>query len=135
MARRVIEKEDLEDVDIIETEEGVKLTLNNIHFIADKAIILPEEKERLDALAETLKKIKDRTFLVVGHTAKAGTVKEQYELSVKRAKAIVDYFVSKGMEAKRFLYEGRGATEPVAPNDTEENMRKNRRVEIYILED
>lgn len=129
------EDEDLKDIDIIETEEGVKLTLNNIHFVADRAIILPEEKERLAALAETLKKIENRTFLIVGHTAKAGTEKEQYELSVKRAKAMVDYFISTGIEARRFLYEGRGATEPVAPNDTEENMRKNRRVEIYILED
>ncbi|MBN2536171.1 MAG: OmpA family protein [Spirochaetales bacterium] len=126
---------DLKDIDIAETEEGVKMVLNNIHFVADQAIILPEETKRLAALAEQLKKIKNRTFLVVGHTAKAGTEKEQYELSVKRAKAIVDYFVSRGLEAKRFLYEGRGATEPVAPNDTEENMKKNRRVEIIILED
>lgn len=135
IVENIEEDEDLEDIDIIETEEGVKLTLNNIHFVADQAIILPEEKDRLAALAETLKKIKQRTFLVVGHTAKAGTEKSQYELSVKRAKVIVDYFISKGIEARRFLYEGRGATEPVAPNDTEENMRKNRRVEIYIMED
>jgi OOP family OmpA-OmpF porin len=131
----VLEEDEIEDVTIEETDEGVMLTLNNIHFIPDKALILPEEKPRLDTLVETLKKIKDRTFLVVGHTARWGTEKEQYELSVQRAKAIVDYMVAKGIEAKRFLYEGRGATEPVAPNDTEENMRKNRRVEIVILED
>ncbi|MBN2443732.1 MAG: OmpA family protein [Spirochaetales bacterium] len=130
-----LKKDDLEDVDVTETEQGVKLTLNNILFVANQAIILPEEKTRLDGLTESLKKIENRTFLVVGHTAKSGTEREQYELSVKRAKAIVDYFVSKGIDAKRFLYEGRGAAEPVAPNDTEENMRKNRRVEIYILED
>jgi OmpA-OmpF porin, OOP family len=130
-----IDKEEIEDVDIVKTDEGVKLTLNNIYFVPDKDIILPQEKSRLDELAETLKNIENRTFLVVGHTAKAGTVEEQYELSVKRAKAVVDYFISKGIPARRFLYEGRGATEPVAPNDTEENMKKNRRVEIIILED
>ncbi|MBN1698404.1 MAG: OmpA family protein [Spirochaetales bacterium] len=131
----VLKEDDIEDVNIDETDEGVKLTLNNIHFVPDQAVILPEEKKRLEALAGTLKKIKDRSFLVIGHTALWGTEKEQYDLSVKRAKAIVDYMVSKGIEAKRFLYEGRGAREPVAPNDTEENMRKNRRVEIVILED
>jgi outer membrane protein OmpA-like peptidoglycan-associated protein len=130
-----IDKEEIEDVDITKTDEGIKLTLNNIYFVADKDIILPREKERLDGLTETLKNIENRTFLVVGHTAKAGTIEEQYELSIKRAKAMVDYFVSKGIPPRRFLYEGRGASEPIAPNDTEENMRKNRRVEIIILED
>ncbi len=56
-------------------------------------------------------------------------------LSVKRAKTIVDYLVSQGISPKRFMYEGKGGTEPVAPNDTEENMAKNRRVEIIVLED
>jgi flagellar motor protein MotB len=47
----------------------------------------------------------------------------------------VDFLVSRGIRAARFLYEGRGGTEPVAPSDTEENMAKNRRVEVLILED
>jgi OmpA-OmpF porin, OOP family len=130
-----IVKNDLPDITVEKRDEGVALTLNNIHFVPNKATILPEEKSRLDALYRALKQIKDRTFLVVGHTAKVGTEAEQQELSVQRAKAIVDYLVSKGIEAKRFLYEGRGAREPVAPNDTEENMAKNRRVEIIIMED
>jgi OOP family OmpA-OmpF porin len=133
--KEVIAKIDIPDVTVEERDQGVALTLNNIHFVADKETILASEKPRLDSLAETLKKIEGRTFLVVGHTAKSGTEAEQRELSIKRAKAIVDYLASKGIDAKRFLYEGRGATEPIAPNDTEQNMAKNRRVEIIILED
>ena len=71
----------------------------------------------------------------MGHTARIGTEESQFTLSVERAKTIVDYLTSQGMEAERFLYEGRGGTEPVAPNDIEKNMAKNRRVEIIILED
>ncbi len=48
---------------------------------------------------------------------------------------IVDYLTGHGIEAERFIYKGRGGTEPVAANDTEENRSKNRRVEIIILED
>ncbi|MBA7707579.1 hypothetical protein ES703_116454 [subsurface metagenome] len=45
----------------------------------------------------------------------------------------MDYLVSQGLEAECFIYEGKGGTEPVAPNDTEENRVKNCRVWIYYL--
>ena len=127
---KTIKEKKIKNVKVETRKEGVALTLNKIHFIADKAIILPEEKPRLKALAEALKSIKSRSFLVVGHTARIGTEESQHKLSVERAKKIVDYLVSQGIKPKRLLYEGKGGTEPVAPNDTEENMAKNRRVEI-----
>jgi outer membrane protein OmpA-like peptidoglycan-associated protein len=82
-----------------------------------------------------LKLVEGRSFRVIGHTAAVGIRESQYDLSVKRAKAVVDFLVSRGMRADRFLYEGRGGDEPVAPSDTEENRAKNRRVEVFILED
>ncbi|MBW8003245.1 MAG: OmpA family protein [Planctomycetes bacterium] len=133
--KQTLKESGVEDVTVEEKSEGVALTLNKIHFIAEQAVVLPEEKSRLKALAGTLEKIAGRSFLVVGHTARVGTEESQYELSMQRAKAIVDYLVSQGLEAERFIYEGRGGTQPVAPNDTEENLAKNRRVEIIILED
>ena len=133
--KKKLEENKVSDVEVSKREEGVALTINRIHFVANKAIVLPEEKPRLKVLADTLKRIEGRNFLVVGHTARVGSEESQYKLSVERAKTIVDYLVSQGIEAKRFLYEGKGGTEPVAPNDTEENMAKNRRVEIIILED
>jgi outer membrane protein OmpA-like peptidoglycan-associated protein len=123
------------DVSIEEKEEGVALTINKVHFVADQAAVLPGEKGRLSAVAEALKNIEERTFLVIGHTADVGREEEQYVLSVERAKTIVDYLVAQGIDSRRFIFEGRGGTEPVAPNDTEENRAKNRRVEIIILED
>jgi OmpA-OmpF porin, OOP family len=123
------------DITVTQKPEGVTVSLSNIHFIAEQAAVLPEEKPRLEALAAALKQIPKQSFRVIGHTARIGTEKSQYDLSVARAKAIVDFLVSKGIAAERFIYEGRGGTEPVAPNDTEESMAKNRRVEIVILED
>ncbi len=133
--KKQLREENVSGVTVEEREEGVALTINSIHFIANKAIVLPEERPRLEKLASLLKKIKGRHFLIVGHTADVGSKESQYVLSVERAKAIVDYLVSKGIPARRFMYEGKGGTEPVAPNDTEENMAKNRRVEIIVLED
>lgn len=125
----------VEDVEVSEGERGVTLTVNKVHFAAERATVLPEERGRLETLARALKGIPGRTFLVVGHTARYGSVESQETLSVERAKAIVDYLVAQGVEARRFVYEGKGAREPVAPNDTEANMARNRRVEIVILED
>jgi OmpA-OmpF porin, OOP family len=125
----------VEDVEVSEGARGVTLTVNKVHFVAERATVLPEERGRLELLAGALKSIPGRTFLVVGHTARYGSVQSQETLSVDRAKAIVDYLVAQGIDAGRFVYEGKGAREPVAPNDTEENMARNRRVEIIILED
>lgn len=133
--RKELDRAGVQDVQVEEKAEGVALTLNKIHFVADQAVVLPEERPRLQALADALKKIQSRSFLVVGHTARVGSEESQYTLSVERAKVIVDYLVQAGLDPDRFLYEGRGGTQPVAPNDTEENMAKNRRVEIVILED
>ncbi len=122
-------------VKVSETEAGVKLEISDIRFVADQAVVLPEERPRLEAVARALKKIQGRTFRVIGHTARAGTEAGQKALSVERARAVVDFFVASGLEAGRFVYEGRGASEPVASNDTPEGMALNRRVEIIILED
>lgn len=137
-ARKIVEKlkeKGAGDVEVTVKKEGVSLSVNRIHFIADQDVVLPEETARLEAVAEALRNIPGRTFRVVGHTADYGTAESQRELSVRRAKAIVEFLSSRGIDAGRFLYEGRGGTEPVAPNDTEENMAKNRRVQILVLED
>ncbi len=122
-------------VKVGETDAGVKLEISDIRFVADQALVLPEEKPRLEAVARALKKIPGRTFRVIGHTARAGTEAGQKALSVERARAVVDFLVASGLDAGRFAYEGRGATEPVASNDTPQGMALNRRVEIIILED
>ncbi len=126
---------DDKNIKVTEVEQGVKLELTDIHFVADKAEILPDEKERLDLIAELLKSVPDRTIHVIGHTARVGDISNEQELSEERAHTIVKELIKRGIPAKRFIYEGRGGTEPVGDNSTEEGRRKNRRVEIIILED
>jgi outer membrane protein OmpA-like peptidoglycan-associated protein len=115
-------------------DEGLVLNLPNIHFVPDQARVLPEERDRLDRLAELLKLAPDSTFLVKGHTADVGTKKSQYELSVERARTIIAEMGRRGIPEKNFLYRGMGGDEPVASNETEAGRARNRRVEIIILD-
>ena len=122
------------DVQVSSTEEGVRIRLDGVHFVADEATILPEERPRLDALAATLRDYPQRDFLVVGHTADVGKPAGQKRLSVERAKTVVRELSRRGLPRDRFLYEGRGGTDPIADNETAAGRAKNRRVELFVLE-
>lgn len=120
--------------EVASAERGVVLLLYDLRFVADGDELLPSERGRLDAIAAALARIPDHTFLVEGHTADIGRPAGQYELSGRRAKRIVDELVARGIPAGRFVYRGLGADHPIAPNDTEANRARNRRVEITILD-
>lgn len=128
-------EEILNDVDVEGSEEGLKLTLKNLHFVPDQAVLLREDVPLLDVIADYLKKVTDRTFLIKGHTADVGTQESQFELSIERAQSIVKELVKRGIAEDRFLYMGMGGTEPLSSNTTDEGRAENRRVEIIILED
>lgn len=121
------------DIEVTRTDEGVVLNLPNIHFVPDKAVILPDERPRLDTLAKLLRKVPEASFLVKGHTADVGTEESQIALSKERAKTIIDEMVSRDFAPSRFMYKGMGGSEPVATNKTEAGRRKNRRVEVIVL--
>jgi outer membrane protein OmpA-like peptidoglycan-associated protein len=120
--------------EIEKSGRGVVLLLYDLRFVADGDTLLPAEDARLDAIAEALVLIPDRTFLVEGHTADLGKPAGQYELALRRAKRIVDEMAKRGVPPHRFIYQSLGADKPVAPNDTEINRARNRRVEITILD-
>jgi len=122
-------------VTVEEREEGILLTLNPLNFEPDRAALLPGEEDKLKTIADALKRIPDRTFHVIGHTADVGSQESQQVLSLERAKVIAQYLMNQDIDPRRILFEGRGGEQPVGSNDTEEGRRQNRRVEIFILED
>jgi outer membrane protein OmpA-like peptidoglycan-associated protein len=128
------DNEAVANVEVEESDEGVRIRLKQLRFQPDQAVLLPEERTRLDAVADALAQTAPRPLLVVGHTADVGKPQGQQQLSVARAKAIVDALTARGIDPDRLLYEGRGARDPVAPNDTEAGRARNRRVEIHVLE-
>ncbi len=131
----IAEDKQLDDVSVEERKEGIAITLKNLQFYPDSPRLLPGELGKLASIAKALKTIPERTFLVTGHTADVGSMESQYDLSVERAKTIVDLLTKEGIDAERFLYRGVGGTEPIGPNETEEGRAMNRRVEIMIVED
>lgn len=126
-----------ESISVKAPENVIKITMHDeILFVADSAEILPDETDRLNIIAEALKKVGPNThFLIEGHTADLNRPEGQRILSLQRADKIAEELAKRGIEANRMQTAGYGATHPIAPNDTAENRAKNRRVEITILRD
>jgi outer membrane protein OmpA-like peptidoglycan-associated protein len=130
-----INRLDIPDVTVRKVEEGVSISLEEIGFYPDSAVMLPGEQEKLGKIAQVLTRYPDRDIVVSGHTALAGTVEGRMSLSIERARTIADYLLKNNVRsADRIVIRGYGAEKPVADNSTEEGMRRNRRVEITILE-
>ena len=125
----------LPDVSVRVSDEGVVINLENIQFAADSAVLRPSEIPKLDTIAGILMRYPDRDILVGGHTALAGTEAGRLQLSIERAQSVANYLLSKQVRSPdRVMIRGYGAQQPVADNRSEEGMRRNRRVEITILE-
>ncbi len=121
-------------VDIVDAGTSLVLRVRDLRFVPDGDEILSGERWRLDAIHDALAALTGRNFLVEGHAAAVGKSAGELELSRRRAKRVVDELVARGIAASRFIWRGLGSTLPLAPNDTEENRAKNRRVEITILD-
>jgi outer membrane protein OmpA-like peptidoglycan-associated protein len=123
------------DVFVRETDEGVMLSFENIQFQGDSAVLLPDEKAKLDKIGAILLRYRDRDILVGGHTALAGTAESRAKLSRERASVVADYLIEQNVRTPdRVVVRGYGAERPIADNRTDVGMRRNRRVEITILE-
>lgn len=129
----------LEDVvEIVDDERGVAMQLrDNILFETSSSDLREDSKVILSKLTSVIEVI-DNPVLVEGHTdnrpIKTSKFPSNWELSADRAVNVVRYFVEvMGQDAKRFSATGYGEFKPVAPNDTYENMAKNRRVDILIV--
>lgn len=108
-------------------------------FAEGDARLRPEGTKLLERIAQLLKEIPYSQVRVEGHTDtkpmspfRRYQYHSNWELSSARAISVARYFISKGIPAERIGVAGYGKEKPKCPNDTEENMAKNRRVEIYI---
>ena len=123
------------DTTVTEDERGVTLTLENIQFPPDSAELVASEREKLRRIALILNRYPERDVLITGHTALAGTEAGRQLLSEQRAAAVGEFLLAMGVrERDRMMFRGVGATQPIADNRTEAGMRRNRRVEITILD-
>jgi outer membrane protein OmpA-like peptidoglycan-associated protein/uncharacterized membrane protein len=118
------------------TEEGIMISLSNIQFPANSAVLADSEKKKLDEITAILKTVPGKKLRVAGHCALDGTVEYQQRISTERAQAVAEYLVSSGVRKRDDLVViGYGAQRPIADNATEAGMEQNRRVEITIIQD
>ena len=124
----------LNPIDVIITEK--EILLKPIYFDFNKSNITQESAFELDKLVQVMKSNDKLVILAKSHTDSRGSDKYNLSLSDRRAKATVQYVISKGIDAKRITGKGYGETEPKVDckeNCTEEQHAQNRRSEFLIV--
>lgn len=113
--------------------EGIQVTFaSGLLFDFDSDRVKSEAAANLKNLAASLSEYPNSSLLIVGHTDAVGSDSYNQQLSDRRARSTASYLISQGVEATRLRTMGLGETEPVAPNDSDAGMQKNRRVEVAI---
>ena len=106
----------------------------SVTFGFDKAMLTKDDKEQLDTFAASLGSAKSYILEVTGGTDSTGSAQYNYDLSQRRADAVVQYLAAKyGVAAHRFYLIGIGKDHEVAPNTTADGRKQNRRVEVQLL--
>ena len=114
-------------------ELGTRKVLRNIYFDFDKATFRDESYLELNKLETMLAQNPGMTIEIAGHTDRIGTKAYNKDLSQRRANAVKDYLVNKGIDARRVDAVGYGEERPLASNDDEAEGRElNRRVEFVV---
>ena len=102
-------------------------------FDFDKSVLKPDAQAKLTDLVDKTKGISLEVIIAVGHTDTTGTAAYNQKLSIARAEAVKKFLTSKGVENNRVYTEGKGFTQPIADNKTDEGRAKNRRVEVEVV--
>ncbi|WLI11493.1 MULTISPECIES: OmpA family protein [Pseudomonas] len=109
------------------------ITLNgNVLFAYNQSELMPEARSELDSLMVKLQNTDVVSIKVIGHTDSQGSDAYNQKLSERRASSVAAYLLSQGLAPNKLTSEGRGESQPVADNDTEEGRAQNRRVELHI---
>lgn len=113
---------------------GKRFRLSNLYFEQSSSKIKTQSFPQLDKLVNTMKLNPKVKLEIVGYTDNNGDPRQNLALSHFRATVVSNYLFNKGVAANRIRAVGKGQDEPIAPNDTEDNRTKNRRVEFVITE-
>lgn len=125
----------------LKAEAAAKLCESNLAGVAkDGRILFETASAEIDSastttlgkLAAAVKTCPDMIVRIEGHTDIEGSPENNQALSLRRAQSVVDYMIRSGVERGQLESAGFGQTRPVAPNDTSENMAKNRRIEFAV---
>ena len=113
---------------------GMKLELKEVYFETNSAKLMEESMEELSEVYQILWEHPNLSVQIAAHTDNTGTHDDNMELSGRRAQAVVEALKDKGVPDRMISAKGFGESKPLVANTTEENKRKNRRVEFIIVD-
>ena len=126
-------KEITKDIYLVPIEVGEVARLNNIFFDFNKAELKPESFVELNQLVKLMFVKTNMQIQINGHTDDVGEVPANMTLSLKRAKAVRDYLIEKGISETRITHKGFGESNPITKGVSDEIRQLNRRVEFLII--
>lgn len=114
------------------TDRGLVLTLGDLLFATDRAVLEPGADRHLERLVSFLQRYPERRVEIEGHTDNVGASAYNLGLSQRRAESVLDYLTQRGIDSSRLSALGLGQERPIASNVTAAGRQQNRRVEIII---
>lgn len=121
------------NIALVPIKKGEVFIVKNLHFATNKTRILARSEEALQALYMYLARNPQVRIKIIGHTDNVGKDAANQKLSDGRAHEVMKDLIERGIASERIQAEGRGESQPIDTNDTEEGRQNNRRVEIEIL--
>jgi outer membrane protein OmpA-like peptidoglycan-associated protein len=126
-------KKVLGDAEVRREGEGIIINFKEkVLFAYDKADLGASASGNLTKLVEILNRYPDTDIQIIGHTDSKGSDEYNQGLSERRANAVVNYLRGNNINSSRLSAVGKGETDPIATNDTEDDRAQNRRVEFVI---
>jgi outer membrane protein OmpA-like peptidoglycan-associated protein len=118
---------------VLKIEESGEIVLEGITFETNSAQIRPESEQTLTKAVNTLRTNPQLRVEIQGHTDDVGSDRANLRLSDARANSVRDYLIQRGIDGGRMTAKGYGETDPLVPNDSNENRSKNRRIQFQVL--
>ena len=121
------------DIDLDKVREGSMVVLNNIFFDVDKYELKEKSTVELEKIVRFMIDNPTVRIQISGHTDNTGSADHNKQLSLRRATAVYNYLVRRGIKETRVTFLGYGSDKPIADNTTEQGRQLNRRIEFSIL--
>jgi len=118
---------------VARTVQALRVTyLSRTLFDFDRAVLKPEGRKAMDQLIAKLATVNVEVIIATGHTDSTGSDRYNLDLGMRRADAVRNYLVAKGLEPARVYVDSKGEREPVATNKTAQGRGENRRVVVEV---
>ena len=114
------------------TKETPKLVLRNIFFESGSSVLEPESLTEIKNILNLLESYPEITITIIGHTDNIGSDEDNLSLSIDRSNAIKQSLIELGIDENRVKIDGKGESDPIADNTTDEGRALNRRTELLI---